>query len=324
MSRFDRKTCPVCRKPLSEASDVVVCPVCGTPHHRACYLAKNRCGVEEYHDSGFEWHGSLPWEEQERQEQIRESSESSENGEISENSELSSDSDDFDREHQAEYPGGQTGQTGQAGQTDQNGLGGSIDLEDFLNDLKMRTMDETRGADGVSSRELSCFVGRSVMHYSQAFAVFRAPALPGQKKRRVFFNLCAGLFLPFHQFYRRMDAVGTGLAALELFYAVPFVMYQTGLLDRGQLGSLQTISNVVSFIAMAALCMFGDYLYYRFTVSRIKKIRARFDDGRADGYYEALAERGTPSWLRAIISMLAFYLAQACILFYAGRFFTGQ
>lgn len=312
MSRFDNKLCPICRKPLSEASDVVVCPVCGTPHHRACYLAKNHCGVEEYHDSGFEWHGYLPWEEQTRQE------EPSQNEEAAENI-AADDSSDFDREHHSEYPGGQGQSSGNQGQ-----YGGTMDLEDLLNELQKQTMDETRGADGVSSRELSCFVGRSVMHYSQAFAVFRAPALPGQKKRRVFFNICSGLFLPFHQFYRRMDAVGIGLVLLELFCAVPAVLNLMGIINDAALRTAQIMTNGLNFIAMIVLCMFGDYIYYRFSVSRIKKIRAQFDDGRAEGYYEALAEKGTPSWLRAIISVLAVYLVQAILLLYAGRFYPGQ
>ena len=31
--------CSVCRKPFAAGDDIVVCPECGTPYHRACYEA---------------------------------------------------------------------------------------------------------------------------------------------------------------------------------------------------------------------------------------------------------------------------------------------
>ena len=39
--------CPVCDKKFTDEDDIVVCPVCGTPHHRACYQQEGRCAFEE-------------------------------------------------------------------------------------------------------------------------------------------------------------------------------------------------------------------------------------------------------------------------------------
>lgn len=305
MSRFDNKLCPVCRIPLNENSDVVVCPICGTPHHRACYLKYNRCGVESYHDSGFVWKGFLPDEqptEEETEQQIQQ-----------ENADINAENDD---PHHAEYPGGTPG----AYNSSEPSGAQPVDLDDILNQLKRQTMDETRGADGVSNRELSCFVGRSVMHYSQAFSVFRAPVIPGQKKRIIFFNLCSGLFAPIHQFYRRMDMVGLLLLLLEVIYYVPTLLSVTGVVSAGLINTIQLFTSGLNFIAMVGMCMFGDYLYYRFSVKRIKKIRMNYDDGKAEGYYQALTEKGSPSWLRAIIAILTVYLAEALILLYIAKF----
>ncbi len=47
--------CPVCKKPFAEGDDIVVCPVCGAPHHRACYQQKGGCGLEENHAKGIAW-----------------------------------------------------------------------------------------------------------------------------------------------------------------------------------------------------------------------------------------------------------------------------
>ena len=308
MSRFDNKLCPVCRIPLNDKSDVVVCPVCGTPHHRACYLKNNCCGVESWHASGFGWTGRLPDEapaEAPQEEQAAQSEEQSDQA-VSQDASRTVEDDP----HRAEYPGGTPGNMNSYG---------SIDLDELVNQMRNQTMDDTRGEDGVSNRELSCFVGKSVMHYSQAFSVFRAPVMPGQKKRHIFFNICSGLFAPVHQFYRRMDLMGFALLLLELVYYVPTVFYSMGVGSVDVLRNIQLLTSGLNFAAMIAMCMFGDYIYYRFCVKRIKKIRMRYDDGRAEGYYQALTESGSPSWLRAIIAILLVYFAEACVLLLINR-----
>ena len=196
MTRFENKLCPVCRRPFTENDDIVVCPVCGTPHHRACYNEKGGCGVEEWHASGFVWEGHLPGEEPEPSNGQEEQS----GVDLSKHDDTGGQSGDYS-DHRAEYPGGVPNGSFNACGPD----GQPVDIQEFLDQINRQTMDDTRGEDGVSAKELSCYVGKSVMHYSQAFAAFRAPAAPGQKKRKVFFNLCAGLFTPVHQFYRKLD-----------------------------------------------------------------------------------------------------------------------
>lgn len=48
-------TCPVCSNKFAEKDDIVVCPVCGTPHHRACWQSLGHCINEDKHAEGFEW-----------------------------------------------------------------------------------------------------------------------------------------------------------------------------------------------------------------------------------------------------------------------------
>lgn len=47
--------CPVCSEKFADGDDVVVCPVCGTPHHRNCWRENGGCKNEEKHLSGFVW-----------------------------------------------------------------------------------------------------------------------------------------------------------------------------------------------------------------------------------------------------------------------------
>lgn len=41
--------CPVCNNQFTEEDDVVVCPECGTPHHRECYVQNGTCANVDKH-----------------------------------------------------------------------------------------------------------------------------------------------------------------------------------------------------------------------------------------------------------------------------------
>lgn len=47
--------CPVCGIRFDETDDVVVCPICGTPHHRHCWQESGRCINEAKHNEGYVW-----------------------------------------------------------------------------------------------------------------------------------------------------------------------------------------------------------------------------------------------------------------------------
>lgn len=46
---LEGKTCPACKSYLFDEDDVVYCPVCGAPHHRDCYETLGHCALEAYH-----------------------------------------------------------------------------------------------------------------------------------------------------------------------------------------------------------------------------------------------------------------------------------
>ena len=53
--RYENQPCPVCQENFGVSDDIVVCPVCGTPHHRECYKKNGECGNFEKHNDGFRW-----------------------------------------------------------------------------------------------------------------------------------------------------------------------------------------------------------------------------------------------------------------------------
>ena len=53
--RYTRDLCPVCNENFKPEDDIVVCPLCGTPHHRDCYKKNGECAHSEKHSEGYRW-----------------------------------------------------------------------------------------------------------------------------------------------------------------------------------------------------------------------------------------------------------------------------
>ncbi len=54
-SEFNEQSCVRCKSYLFADDDVVVCPICGAPHHRECYEALGHCALEELHGTEREY-----------------------------------------------------------------------------------------------------------------------------------------------------------------------------------------------------------------------------------------------------------------------------
>lgn len=53
--RFTNEKCPVCNNTFNSDDDIVVCPDCGTPHHRECYMENKNCANHHKHSEDFRW-----------------------------------------------------------------------------------------------------------------------------------------------------------------------------------------------------------------------------------------------------------------------------
>lgn len=289
MTRFENKICPACRAPFTADADIVVCPVCGTPHHRTCYLAAGKCALEELHETGYVWNGRLPDETEPEPEPAPEP----------ENTDP----------HHAEYPNVPP-------------LGDIEDIES-LSDLQAQrerileefanaAKDSEIGEDGVSMQELIAYSATSIFHYGNAFSAFRGEA--DGKKHKVFFNACSGIFAPVFQFYRKMDVFGVAVLLLTM---LPMFISMLIYITSGEGANNDFIYRLLELVYLAEvvlLCIFGDYIYYKHAVKGIIKIRGEFKDKEKSGeYFMELFNRGKPSFARAFIGILAESFVWACI-----------
>ena len=287
MNRFENKLCPICRARFTDKADVVVCPICGTPHHRVRYEIRGKCGLENLHESGFVWNGRLPDEPEPVFSQPQNPYENNTQNSTSEQNTESVDP-----------------MTAMFG-----------DADDGFNSFLKKLTDPALGEDGVSMKELTTYAATSAFHYGRAFDIFRSNI--GGKKRKVFFNLASGFLAPAFQFYRKMDIFGAISGILLLIPVLIAALFPDFVLNNG----FSYLLNLYNLAGLVILSAFGDYFYYKHAVKSIIKFRGSFQgDTMSDEYYQALAEKGKPSVLRAIIGCLAMVLCVSTILWLSGYF----
>lgn len=52
---YEGQTCPVCGRAFAETDDIVACPTCGAPHHRACWQQEGACHFAADHGTSRQW-----------------------------------------------------------------------------------------------------------------------------------------------------------------------------------------------------------------------------------------------------------------------------
>ncbi len=303
MTKFVGKLCPVCRERFKENDDVAVCPTCGTPHHRACYLAQNKCALEDLHGT-FTWKGALPDEPPSEENEDRKSSEELEKflrdfekitgveAKLVTREELAPTEEELD----AQVRGEVEAMLGLLPEYKKDPI-----ISEYYKGLVNNLVKTEPGVDGVSQRELTYFSAFSLRHFLKAFA----PFLRGIRKTG--FNLAGGILMPINQFFRKMDGLAFALLALiALVEGVPVMLERFSLASAELTGALLIGGRVLFGAAVLLMCVFGDYIYYKFAVKRIKKIREQFKGSvNTMDYFTTLYASGRPSLAKGLFGILA-------------------
>lgn len=306
MTRFENKLCPVCRVRFVKNADVVVCPTCGTPHHRPCYSIKGKCALEDLHAEGWSWKGLLPDEVKEREEMLKATG-----------LPLVEPNKALDELRREEFPQ-KTPATPAPYEEEQRMFEEELGDDNPFVDLFKKFSDKEIGEDGVSMHELVAFSATSVYHYGKAFDTFRGKSGISGKKRILSLNLSSGLFAPMFQAYRKMHLFGIISLLLLLSPSVAAALVPDSIASTVE-NELMVLLQLANIIIRIFLCMFGDYVYYRHCISRIKRFRQSYDgDTRSEDYYLALYEYGKPTMAGAVIGGLALMFGYAAVVYLAG------
>ena len=277
MIAFAGEKCLVCGQEMQENDEIAVCPECGTPYHRACYLEQGKCINTALHKSGESW------QKQQEQEIIRRKSE----------------------EKRAE-------QERQALEREQNGSNGMFQ-ESLYDGVRIESpdpcvgLDPTEELDGVTMGELAEFVRTNNFYYLPLFRLMKTTG------KRISLNVSGLLFPELYFANRKMWVMAIVSLLLKMLFSIPtwlkMLVMDMGMtfpwlnLDSPLFLNCVRVSSLGSLIFPILCCMFANYWYYRFAVKRIRKLK-KTAANEADFHTEMKAFGGSKLSNVAIIFVL--------------------
>ncbi len=274
MQSYFGSPCPYCGKKFAEGDDIVVCPECGTPHHRDCYKEHSACANEAKHGENYEWKSafasSIPHKHHEENH--------AEKGETV-----------FCKYCGSETPLGSM-YCHKCGapmneEAPRRELHRFDSAEEFHRErFRMFTEAFGGGFEGVSPKEAALFVRSNIEYFLPRFAAF-------SKGAKFDTNFSAFIFSYFYLFYRKMYGLGFAVLIASLILSIPGMLLdlaaiQVQYVEMGMLSQViweiphqetlaiyAIIANLLIWIMRIALMMFFNRLYYSKVISTIKNTR---------------------------------------------------
>ncbi len=304
MQNFLGNPCPWCGKTFAEGDDIVVCPECGTPHHRDCYKEHSACANEEKHGENFEWKNSVipTIHKHEPSEQ--------ETGGITICSHCGT-----------ENPANSRYCLG-CGAPVSGERPRVISSEEEFQRERERIITESFSSsfDGISAKEAAIYVRSNVGYFLPRFAAF-------SKGAKFDTNFSAFIFSYFYLFYRKMYGLGLAVFAVTSLLSIPtllldFQMVQEQYVEMGMLSQIiwnvphqealaiySIIANLLIWIMRIALMMFFNRMYYSKVTSTIKKARPSLADKDEKTISEFFRKNGGTELLVPLIFIALTFIA---------------
>lgn len=253
MSEYTGSRCPACNKKFTDEDDIVVCPICGAPHHRECYNERGECVFEEEHFTGKTW---IPSPSTASRKTSSSSSSSSSSSFSRSQQPARPVSMDDQEDKQAETPHSRNGRTNTQTSTGKrickscnsenpstnlfcNLCGNWLGEEQgtaappnygFNQYLEQQMQFDPKFAlyGGLSpedkigeyqARDVAAYVGKSSSYYLPRFKSF------SDSGKNFSFNISALLFNGFYFLYRKMYAIAAILLVVFILSTIPNVMF---------------------------------------------------------------------------------------------------
>ncbi len=224
--RYEGEVCPYCGNPFAEGDDVVVCPECAAPHHRACWFAHGHCANEDKHDTGFVWKKTAAAPEPEQTEKPEEN-----------------------RSEQ-----GLDIVCPDCGKVSPNGTLRCPDCGALLVPFAMGEPPIAQFREGFNPNEEFCGMktGDIALYCRTGGASYIKKCRQREQGRKVTFNCAAFIFTPFWFFYRKLykpGAILLGVYVALMLAVTPFsatvdtVRQQTAVIYQEALGDGEEISE---------------------------------------------------------------------------------
>lgn len=295
MFKYDGQVCDLCGKPFDKDSDVVVCPECGTPHHRECWHQLGHCVNQHKHSEGFEWAPVAKEVPQGSIECPDCHSIMPQGTMFCENCGRSLKVEDTTTQVYS-IPGGR------------------MEVHQFPNaytmnpnEFKARVDRELAGEiDGVPYRDMAVFIGQNAQYYIYKFKRMRAD--PKYKP----FNWTACLFPPIWLLFRKLWKHAIVAALINFLLNLPTFLILAAKMGAISTSSpllfpgIETAATITSFLVIIVGIVWGylaEPMYRKDTVRRLKKLKADAGDNM-DRYYRSILEQAGPSKIGKVVVVL--------------------
>lgn len=330
MANYIGVQCPVCENKFTSEDDIVVCPVCGAPHHRTCYQEHGECAFSNLHVTGHVW--KHPEEAGAfgggKDRQGPDSSNSAGGGEQSCPACGASNPENgiFCLSCGARMT--RSGETGSGFQTTAasgayNAAFGGVSPGDEIR--------------GVTARDLALYVGPSSFYFLPRFKAIDSGGGGG-----LTFNFPALFFNFLYFFYRKMYLVGAAMLAVQLLLQIPtfallpdMVVFYAEHIQDIMMGidvsalfepknnlwaiALQPMLNYIPFVVSLFLSFFANRLYLSSAVRNIKKIKASCQQNGAEldegAYTTMLSRRGRTSLVIPVVVCVLLMVAYFAVVY---------
>lgn len=269
---FIGEKCVCCGEIFKEDDDIVVCPQCGSPHHRACYKAENRCANESWHAEGRSWEKTAA---KSAEADLQEEYAGKEcplchcmnagDAEVCENCGVSLDGVESMKKASPEK-----------------------DVPPFGVPRPYLGFDPNEDMGGATLKDVSDFVRTNTIYYIPIFKRMKDTG------RSISFNLISFIFPPLYFANRRMWFWAIFSVIISALLSLPFAisyLAADGLengyslfsaeiteyiyANRVMLSNIVDVCNFSDMLIRILFCLFSNKLYYRFALKSVKKIRAR-------------------------------------------------
>lgn len=288
MNKFVNVPCAKCGKPFTEDDDVVVCPDCGAPHHRSCYLELGHCARQDQHADGSMWQD--PRQEAAPKENVVCPRCGAVN--LPDSEYCATCGIPLDGSYQGPQAGGYQQNGPSAGGPSYGGYQAGGPYQNYSRPTEPQPIMTPMGPiyynedfDGVSAQEIAVYIGPNYRRY---LSVFKMMKVTGHNFSfnwsAFFFNYC---FLFYRKLYRPAIVAMSLIAMLfiprliyssesikyflNVYMEVP-VNYDLALINN--LATLISVINIIQLVLMFVVASFSDQLYYRHVVREIKKLRS--------------------------------------------------
>ncbi len=302
--------CPACHRPFIEEDDIVVCPVCGAPHHRDCWNRLGHCACEESHGTDHEWKRPKGTPHGTEKRCPRCGTMNPEEGLFCIQCGLPLSQD----EAQATAGQGASYSPFGAGQR-----GATVVFVD-----PMGGVDPSETIDEIPVTEIASFLGSNSAYYLPRFVSMH------KNKSSVNLNWAAGILDGFWMLYRRMIKPFLIFMGIMLLLDIPYLILSGQYLSAmvqdidyvlnnravnpllyNPAEELVLAANILSYVTMlvrVGMLLFGNRIYMAFVMKKVRRIRAQEADPALRG--QLLSARGGVKPAYPLI-----YVAISCGLF---------